>query len=259
MDILTQTKKLKCICLIIFLVLSLSSCSRAPVRKTMPLPPIQPRITPEIFPPGMRSNIVHVVAPGETVWRIGKMYDVSIEHIVRENKLKNSSMLEKGQRLNISQAAPVRPVVTLYPSKKWKYIIIHHSATDSGSALGFDKSHQARGFNRGLGYDFVIANGTADKLDGQIEVSPRWIKQEDGAHCKAGNMNCRAIGICLVGNFSQERVSLKQIDSLIYLVNRLRKYYKIPKKNILGHGQVKGANTECPGSKFPWADFKSKL
>ncbi len=260
MDII---RKIKTIGLIIFMLFAFSSCARAPVRQSMPippsLPPAQPQVTPDFFPAGMRSNIVHVVAPGETVWRISKMYDVSIADIVRENRLKSSSMLEKGQRLKISKAAPVRPVVTLYPSKKWKYIIIHHSATDSGSALGFDRSHHARGFNRGLGYDFVIANGTADKLDGQIEVSPRWIKQEDGAHCKAGSMNRKAIGICLVGNFSHERVSKKQMNSLIYLVNRLRKYYKIPKKNILGHGQVKGAKTECPGKKFPWTDFKSRL
>ena len=263
MDILRKLKKVNCFWLIIFMFLSLSSCSRVPIRHTLPLPPTmpqaQPRITPDIFPPGMRGNIVHVVAPGETVWRISKMYDVPIDHIVRENKLKNSNSLEKGQRLKISQAVPARPVVTLYPSKKWKHIIIHHSATDSGSALGFDRSHHARGFNRGLGYNFVIANGTADKPDGQIEVSPRWTKQQDGAHCKAGGMNSKAIGICLVGNFNHEQVSKKQMDSLVYLVNRLRKYYNIPKNNILGHGQVKGARTECPGSNFPWDKFWRKL
>jgi N-acetylmuramoyl-L-alanine amidase len=248
--------------LIVFMLLSLSSCARAPIRQGLPPPiisPSQPEMTPGNFPPGARITIVHVVAPGETVWRISKMYDVSIADIVRENNLKNSSSLEKGQRLKILQAAPARPIVTLYPSEKWKYIIIHHSATDSGSALGFDKSHHARGFDRGLGYDFVIDNGTANKPDGHIEVSPRWIKQEDGAHCKAGDMNCRAIGICLVGNFNQERVSKKQMDSLIYLVNLLRKYYNMPVNNILGHGQVKGAKTECPGSHFPWAEFKSRL
>lgn len=258
MDIFKKVKTVKHFLLIIFLVLILSSCARAPVKQALPPPTMSPvQTTPEI--PGMRNTIIHVVAPGETVWRIGKMYDVSIEHIVRENKLKNSGVLEKGQRLKISQAAPAQPVVTLYPSKRWKYIIIHHSATDSGSSLGFDKSHQARGFERGLGYDFVITNGTANKLDGQIEVSPRWIKQETGAHCKAGNMNSKAIGICLVGNFNQDRVSAKQMDSLVYLVNRLAKYYKIPKSNILGHGQVKGANTDCPGNKFPWADLWRKL
>jgi len=241
----------------------LASCARAPVRPTPPpavVPPSVPQTTiPQAPPSTMRCNITHIVAPGETVWRISKMYDVSIADIVRANRLKSSSAIKMGQRLRIPRAAPIQSIVTLYPSKKWKYIIIHHSATDAGNALGFHRSHEARGFNRGLGYDFVIDNGSQGKRDGHIEASPRWIKQEDGAHCKAAGMNHKAIGICLVGNFNNHSVTKAQMDSLIYLVNRLRKYYKIPKSNILGHGQVKGARTDCPGKKFPWKEFWNKL
>ncbi|MDD5526939.1 MAG: N-acetylmuramoyl-L-alanine amidase, partial [Candidatus Omnitrophica bacterium] len=63
----------------------------------------------------------------------------------------------------------------------------------------------------------------------------------------------------LVGNFSKESVSEEQMDSLVYLVNILRKYYSVPLKNILGHGQVSGARTECPGKYFPYNDFFSRL
>jgi len=135
----------------------------------------------------------------------------------------------------------------LFPSKKWKYIIIHHSATDEGSALSFDRAHNLRGFIKGLGYHFVIDNGTKGKIDGQLEVSPRWIKQQDGTHCRASGMNYTGIEICLVGNFNKERVSEKQLDSLIYLVNDLRKYYKISFRNIIGHGNVCGAKNRMPG------------
>ena len=249
-----------CLCL---LAAVMSSCSRAPLRTVILPPQIPPPVqtvpvTPDIVTPGPRANLVHIVGPGETVWRIGKMYDVSIDDIVRANNLRNADSLKKGQKLDIPHAAPLKPVITLYPSTKWKYIIIHHSATDAGSALGFDKSHQQRGFN-GLGYHFVIGNGTSNRDQGQIETSPRWTKQEDGAHCKAGHMNCQAIGICLVGNFSKGNVSKKQLDSLVYLVNKLRKYYNIPKSNIMGHGQVKGAKTECPGTNFPWKEFRNRL
>ncbi len=48
-----------------------------------------------------------------------------------------------------------------------------------------DAIHRKRGFDRGLGYDFVIDNGTNTRVDGQIEASPRWIKQMEGAHCDA--------------------------------------------------------------------------
>ena len=248
--------------LVLAFCFTFSSCARLPVRPTAPagLPP-QPGIQsiPQLPGPVIRNDIIHVVGPGETVWRISKMYDVDIKDIVKANRLKSSKQIKMGHRLRIPEAAPLQSVVSLYPSKKWKYIIIHHSATDVGNALGFHRHHKTRGFDKGLGYHFVIDNGSQGKKEGHIEISPRWTKQQNGAHCKAGKMNYRAIGVCLVGNFSKDRVSKKQMESLVYLVNRLRKYYKIPKKNIMGHGQVSGARTECPGKSFPWKKFWGKL
>ncbi len=240
----------------VFLLVFFASCARAPVYKT--IPPSEKAEYPPA-PPVMRKDLVHTVGPGETVWRIAKMYDVDSQTVVRKNKIKDPRQIEMGQKLLVPEAAPIRPVVTLYPTHKWRYIIIHHSATDIGNALAFNRSHNLRGFTRGLGYHFVIDNGTKGKFDGQIEVSPRWLKKQDGAHCRAGEMNYKAIGICLVGNFNQGRVTEKQMESLVYLVNKLRKYYHIPKSNILGHGQVPGAQTDCPGKKFPWGRFWSLL
>jgi LysM repeat protein len=206
----------------------------------------------------IRQDLYHSVGPSETLWRISKMYDVNMNDIMRANNLSDKEKLERGQRLLIPKAAPLRPVIALYKSDKWKYIIIHHSATDTGNANSLFDLHNRRGFD-GLGYDFIIDNGTGGKQDGQIEVSGRWIKQIDGAHCLAGGMNHQGIGICLVGNFSKESVSRKQLDSLVYLVNMLRKYYNIPQSRIMGHGEVPGAATECPGTEFPWREFKSRL
>ena len=236
------------------LMFILSSCATTPIK-----PPQYPlkEISPQLGSPILRQDIFHVVALGETLWCISKMYNVPIKNISSANNLK-TGILEKGQRLLIPNAAPLVPVIPLYPSQKWKYIIIHHSATDEGSSLYFDKYHQSKGWE-GIGYHFVIDNGTKEKQDGQIEVSPRWLKQEDGSHCKAGDMNEKAIGICLVGNFNKERVSDKQMGSLVYLVNLLKRQYRIPVRNILGHGQVRGAKTECPGHNFPCAKFKSRL
>jgi len=247
----------------IFLLVVLSSCARAPARyHTLPYPiepyPAIPEkiiTTPEPF---LRSAVYHEVAPGETVWRISKMYDVEIEDIVVANNLRDAVKLEKGQRLLIPNAAPLRSVIPLYPSRKWDYIVIHHSATDVGNALNFDKAHINRQW-KGLGYHFVIDNGTSGKQDGQIEISPRWIHQEDGAHCKAGGMNYKGIGVCLVGNFSEDRVTKNQMDSLVLLVNELKKYYNVSDSHILGHGQVKGTSTECPGKRFPWNEFRRRL
>ena len=243
----------------------LSSCKTAPVRHTAAYVPAQPPVIREydvvLAPqPVARKTVYHVVAPGETVWRIGKMYDAAVPDIMRANNLRTPQELEIGQRLTIPAAATTvpRPVVSLYPSTKWQYIVVHHSATDEGNSLEFNEAHNVRGF-KGIGYHFVIDNGTKGKPDGMIETTPRWTKQLEGAHCRANGMNHNSIGICLVGNFSEDRVSPKQMASLVYLVDTLRDYYRIPPKRIMGHGQVKGAATECPGTHFPWNEFYRKL
>ena len=230
----------------------LSSCATIPSGPASLTSAYPPSIVP-------RQDMIHIVAPGETLWRISKTYDVTIDSIMGANQLTKSNELMMGQSLIIPSAKPPIPVISLYPSHKWRYIIIHHSATDVGSALKFHYAHKRRGFSKGLGYHFVIDNGSSDKPDGYIEVSPRWIKQQNGAHCKASNMNSKGIGICLVGDFTGEYVSEKQLSSLVYLVNLLRKYYHIPLKNIMGHGQVPGAQTECPGKRFPWSRFFTHL
>ncbi|MCM8783004.1 MAG: N-acetylmuramoyl-L-alanine amidase [Candidatus Omnitrophica bacterium] len=229
-----------------------TSCATVP--KTSGPLEVYPRIPSTV----LRQDIVHIVSPGETLWRIAKMYDVKMEDIARINNLKDPTNLEMGQRLIIPQAAPLRPVIPLYKTDKWRYIIIHHSATDAGNGLSLFDLHIKRGF-QGTGYHFVIDNGTEGKLDGQIEATPRWVNQKDGAHCRASGMNYKGIGICLVGNFSKEKVSSKQLESLVYLVNILKRYYHIPLRNILGHGQVPGARTECPGKNFPWKEFYEAL
>ena len=223
--------------------------------------------TPKIQPPPSssapvksipRKDIVHIVGPGETFWRIAKMYDVPIATIMNANNITSPQDLKMGQQLTIPQAAELKTVVPLFPSKKWKYIIIHHSATEVGNALKFHLFHRSKGWDS-VGYNFIIDNGTGDRQDGQIEATPRWIKQIDGAHCKADDMNTKGIGICLVGNFNNEQVSEHQLNSLVYLVQLLKDTYHIPDSHIFGHGEVQGASTQCPGHNFPWKRFWEKL
>ncbi|MDP6685548.1 MAG: N-acetylmuramoyl-L-alanine amidase, partial [Candidatus Omnitrophota bacterium] len=219
-----------------FFVLFLTSCARAPVREVRSIHTIEPYpvisqtvVTP---PEALRGDVYHEVGPGETVWRLSKMYDVKMDDIVIANSLKDRARLAKGQELLIPNAAPLKAVIPFWPSKKWKYIIVHHSATDVGDALSFDKVHTNKRRWKGLGYHFVIDNGTSGKMDGQIEISPRWLHKENGAHCKASGMNYAGVGVCLVGNFSQDHVSEKQMNSLIFLVKELKKHYNIPDSRI---------------------------
>ncbi|MDP8262515.1 MAG: LysM peptidoglycan-binding domain-containing protein [Candidatus Ancaeobacter aquaticus] len=206
-----------------------------------------------------KKDISHTIISGDSLWYISQMYNVPVEKIVRANKISRSKVLKKDQEIKVPNAQYLKPKIPIYASNKWKYIIIHHSATDIGNALCFNRAHIRRGFVSGLGYHFVIDNGTKGKKNGQIEVSPRWIKQQNGAHCKASAMNFKAIGVCLVGNFNSDKVSKDQMESLVYIVSTLKDYYNIPARRILGHGNVRKAHTECPGKRFPWKEFKRQL
>jgi N-acetyl-anhydromuramyl-L-alanine amidase AmpD len=144
------------------------------------------------------------------------------------------------------------------PERPWQFIVIHHSATPTGSAAEFDVMHRAKGWDE-LGYHFVIGNGTGSG-DGQVEVGGRWRKQKHGAHCKvAGHpeYNDVGIGICLAGNFDETYPSEAQMASLARLVRYLMDRYGVSRSHIYGHGQLKP--TDCPGKYFNYADLFRRL
>jgi hypothetical protein len=144
-------------------------------------------------------------------------------------------------------AAPSGPSswVPQVAPRPWKWIVIHHSASPTGSMAVFDKEHRAKGWD-GVGYHFVIGNGT-NSGDGQVEVTPRWPIQKWGAHAKTldNRYNEFGIGICLVGNFDSTRPTARQMASLDKLVAYLMQTYHISPQNVIGHRDTKP--TECPG------------
>ncbi len=147
------------------------------------------------------------------------------------------------------------------PSRPWKAIVIHHSATDAGSAASFDRSHREdRGWSRGLGYHFVIGNGDGAR-DGEIEIGPRWRKQQGGAHAGAGavHYNEHGIGICLVGNFEGAPPSAKQMAALRTLIRALSRRYEIAPKDVLPHKTVRPKPTNCPGARFPMDELRRAI
>ena len=166
----------------------------------------------------------------------------------------------------------VRPTYSKYPpgwvppksgERRWKAIIIHHSAQNAGNMAIIDKYHREVKGWEGVGYDFVIGNGK-DSGDGEVEVTFRWRKQIAGAHC-GGTPNNWAnetgIGICLLGDFTKTRPTYRQMVALRKLVRFLQNRYKIPVSRVYGHSTTPGytRGSICPGKYFPMAAFKRSL
>ncbi len=128
----------------------------------------------------------------------------------------------------------------------WRYIVIHHSATSSGSAATFHEFHSKRGFSGGLAYHFVIGNGQGAS-DGGLEEGWRWTTQAAGAHVRSTLYNRRGIGIALVGNFENDTPTPRQWNTLVSLSAELSRTHSIDVDNIVGHRDVPDAATACPG------------
>jgi len=142
--------------------------------------------------------------------------------------------------------------------KKWSAIIVHHSATNYGSAAIFDKWHREGNKWKGVGYNFVIGNGTKSG-DGEVEVTYRWRQQKVGAHCWTADnwANKEAVGICLVGNFNKRSPTPKQLTSVKKLIHFLQKRYGISDDRVYGHKYTPGLKvTDCPGKRFSMSKLR---
>ena len=135
--------------------------------------------------------------------------------------------------------------------RQWRYIVIHHSATNGGSAAAFDKAHRKRGWDE-LGYHFVVDNGNGG-TDGKVEIGSRWNKQKHGAHTGGTPDNLyneAGIGICVVGDFTTHLPTSQLRKTLESLVTYLAWEYDIPPENVITHRDAPNAKTECPGGVF---------
>ena len=239
--------------LCIAVCLCLAGCARAP-RPAVVQPLVQPSGT----------GFYHTLERGQTVYRVAKTYGVSVDELLRANRITDPNHLEIGTPLWVPRLQPhVRPVFTggvgydearylirVPRHGSWKTITLHHSATKQGSAKSFHRDHTRRRMG-GMFYHFVIGNGSGSG-DGEIEVGWRWARQ-----IKANRP--MDVQICLVGDFSKTEPTSAQMESLISLVRAIKDDYGVPASAIRRHEDIKGKHTECPGRHFPFHRVLSEV
>ena len=75
------------------------------------------------------------------------------------------------------------------------------------------------------------------------------------------NLNINSLGIELVNKghkLGYQNFSQKQINSLLKILSKLKKKYKIKNSNILGHSDIAPLRKIDPGEKFPWKKILRK-
>jgi len=80
-----------------------------------------------------------------------------------------------------------------------------------------------------------------------------------GAHCLAGGMNRRGIGIALIGNLDAHPPLPAQFTALVEVLRTLAAAHGIPPADVLGHREVPGAATLCPGRYVDMEEVRRRL
>src|SRR6266511_3888199 len=213
----------------------------------------------------------YTVKRNDTLTDLAHKSGLTVGELAERNGLKKTDKLRIGQKLVIPDSATAREdsaadsrlpqglgKIRVEPGK-WKYIVIHHSASPSASIQGMDHYHRVeRHMENGLAYHFVIGNGHSMK-DGEIAVGRRWTAQLDGGHLASEALNKKAIGICLVGNYDAGRPSKKQMESLRTLVEFLLARCHLSADAVRTHQQINPIYTRCPGRNFPAKEFLKEL
>ncbi len=149
--------------------------------------------------------------------------------------------------------------LTLYiwNEKRWRYIVIHHTASDFGNLEYYTQLHQKeRGWNN-IAYHFVINNGTFNTVPGQIEESELWKERRIGFSTKNWLINYFGIAIVIVGNLENHPPNPQQYEALINLLIQLIQKYKIVPERIMGHREIQ--NTKCPGKYLNMAKLRLEV
>lgn len=125
-----------------------------------------------------------------------------------------------------------------------EFIIVHHSATDRDTTLfaTIKKNHIGYGWGD-IGYHKWIA-GLADGDGLLIQGRP---ENKIGAHLPEKKMNYRSIGTCTCGDFQTQQPTAAQLATLQALLDDLCKKKGITKEKVIGHREVPGTATLCPG------------
>ncbi len=170
--------------------------------------------------------------------------------IVSQGSLKSNRMIGMIQWMGIKSCLYTMKLL----KEDVKYLIVHQSATDRDQTTfeQIKKFHIWQGMGN-IAYHYFI-DGKGKTRRGRSESSV-------GTHTKANNMAAKSLGVCLAGNFNTQEPHQSQLISLERILRDLAFRYKIGPDNILGHREVPGAATECPGDSLnEWlVDFRNRI
>lgn len=133
----------------------------------------------------------------------------------------------------------------LSPRGATDLLILHHAAAASCTAEDVHCWHVGNGW-AGIGYHYLV------RKDGTIYRG----RPEDTVGAHAYGANSHSIGVCFEGNYQVEQtMPAAQLAAGQALVADIKRRWGITK--MIGHKDVAGSTTDCPGKYFPLAEMIS--
>ncbi|MCO4292812.1 N-acetylmuramoyl-L-alanine amidase [Solitalea sp. MAHUQ-68] len=135
--------------------------------------------------------------------------------------------------------------------RKPNYVIIHHTAQDSlaQTIKTFTLTKTQVSAHYVVSKDGKVVHMLNDYLRAWHAGNARW-----GA---CTDINSTSIGIELDNN-GKEPFSEAQINSLLILLEKLKKTYNIPAANFIGHADIAPVRKPDPSELFPWKKLADK-
>ncbi len=131
------------------------------------------------------------------------------------------------------------------------YVIIHHTAQNSceQTLQTFTLPGTQRSSHYVICKDGTVYHMLNDLLRGHHAGVSKWGNTTD--------LNSSSVGIELDNN-GFESFNEAQMNSLLILLERLKKAYSIPAANFIGHGDIAPTRKNDPNWRFPWRMFSEK-
>ena len=135
------------------------------------------------------------------------------------------------------------------PKKNVRFLIIHYTGMQSTRA-SLNRLKNPR--SKVSSHYFIDRNGDTIKMVDENKIAWHAGKSK---WKEFNNLNKYSIGIEIQNKghrINYQNFPKKQIFSLIKLIKKLLKKYKIKKENVLGHSDIAPLRKKDPGEKFPW-------
>jgi N-acetylmuramoyl-L-alanine amidase len=133
-----------------------------------------------------------------------------------------------------------------FSMRRPNYVIIHHTAQNSCDETL--KTFTLKGSREVSAHYVICKDGTVYHMLNDL------LRSHHAGVSKWGNttdLNSSSIGIELDNN-GFENFLEPQMNSLLLLLDRLKKAYSIPAANFIGHGDIAPTRKNDPNWRFPW-------